>query len=414
MGLISWIKGKLARDKPQNSFWFRQLPFLFGASDSGKFVDDVTAMSNSVVLACVKVLSESVASLPLHFYRYTKNGKERAVDQPLYTLLHDAPNSTMTSFVFREMMMTQLLLRGNAYAYLIRDGNNKIIELRPLESKKMSVGYEDDWTISYTYSTDKYGLLKIPAQDILHIVGLGFDGLQGYSPIAMARNAIGLSLACEEHGAKFFSNGARPSGVLKCPTLLKDPSKLRESWESAYGGSANAGKVAILEQGLSYESISVPNSDAQFLETRRFQIEEIARIFRVPLHLLNDLSHATFSNIEHQSLDYVVHTLTPYLVRWEQALNKALLSQDERKQYFFKFNTGGLLRGDIKSRYESYAIGRQQGFLSSNDIRELEDMNLLPDEEGGNSYLVNGNMMKVSQAGKAYEKAGDENVDSEK
>ena len=413
MGLISWIKGKFSRDKPQNSFWFRQLPFLFGTSDSGKFVDDVTAMSNSVVLACVKVLSESVASLPLHFYRYTKNGKERAVDQTLYKLLHDAPNSTMTSFAFREMMMTQLLLRGNAYAYIVRDGNKEVMELLPLEARKMSVSYEDDWTISYTYSTDKSGLLKIPSQDILHIAGLGFDGLQGYSPIAMARNAIGLSLACEEHGAKFFSNGARPSGVLKCPTLLKDPSKLRESWESAYGGSANAGKVAILEQGLDYQAISIPNSDAQFLETRRFQIEEIARIFRVPLHLLNDLSHATFSNIEHQSLDYVVHTLTPYLVRWEQALNKALLTQAEQKEYFFKFNTGGLLRGDIKSRYESYAIGRQQGFLSSNDIRELEDMNLLPDEEGGNAYLVNGNMMKVSQAGNAYEKAGDESADNQ-
>ena len=411
MGLISWIRGKFSRDKPQNSFWLNYFPFSFGRSSSGNFVDEISAMSNSVVFACVKVLAESVASLPLHFYRYTENGKERAIDHKLYKLLHDAPNDRITSFVFREMLMTQLLLWGNAYAWLRLDEKGNVQEIIPLESSKMSVNYDDDWNITYTYSLGKYGLIKLPNWQILHIYGLGFDGLIGYSPIAMARNAIGLSIACEEHGSKFFSNGARPSGILKTPTIIKDPSKLRESWERAYGGSENAGKVAILEQGLEYQPISIPNSDAQFLETRRFQIEEIARIFRVPLHLLNDLSHATFSNIEHQSLDFVVHTLTPWLVRWEQALNQSLIPPNDRDKYFFKFNTGGLLRGDIKSRYEAYAIGRQQGFLSSNDIRELEDLNLIPADEGGNSYLVNGNMMKLSQAGAAY-KAGDEVADN--
>lgn len=411
MGLISWIRGKFSRDKPQNSFWLNYFPFSFGRSSSGNFVDEISAMSNSVVFACVKVLAESVASLPLHFYRYTGNGKERAIDHKLYKLLHDAPNDRITSFVFREMLMTQLLLWGNAYAWLRLDERGNVQEIIPLESSKMSVNYDDDWNITYTYSLGKYGLIKLPNWQILHIYGLGFDGLIGYSPIAMARNAIGLSIACEEHGSKFFSNGARPSGILKTPTIIKDPSKLRESWERAYGGSENAGKVAILEQGLEYQPISIPNSDAQFLETRRFQIEEIARIFRVPLHLLNDLSHATFSNIEHQSLDFVVHTLTPWLVRWEQALNQSLIPPNDRDKYFFKFNTGGLLRGDIKSRYEAYAIGRQQGFLSSNDIRELEDLNLIPADEGGNSYLVNGNMMKLSQAGAAY-KAGDEVADN--
>ena len=396
MGLINWIRGKFSRDKPQNSYRFSSFPFFFGKSVSGKVVNETTALNNSVVLACVKVLAESVASLPLHFYRYTDNGKERAINHPLYSLLHDAPNAYMTSFIFREVLMSHLLLNGNAYAQILRDASRRIIGLYPLLPQRMTVELEDDGAITYTYSVleksnpnfKKSGQIKLSSRDVLHICGLGYNGLIGYSPIAMARNAIGLSIACEEHGSRFFSNGARPSGILKCPTILKDPSKLRESWESAYGGE-NQGRVAILEQGLEYQTISIPNSDAQFLETRRFQLEEIARIFRVPLHLLNDLSHATFSNIEHQSLDYVVHTLTPWLVRWEQAMNKALLSTEERKQFFFKFNTGGLLRGDLKSRYESYAIGRQQGFLSTNDIRELEDMNLIPSDEGGNSYLVN-------------------------
>lgn len=413
MGLISWLKGKFSRDKPQDSYRFSGFPFFFGKSSSGKFVNEFKAMQLSAVYACVKVLAESVASLPLHVYQYENGNKEKALKHPLYYLLHDAPNFDMTSFVFREVMMTQLLLHGNAYAQIVRDSSRRVVGMYPLASNKMSVE-RDNGVLIYTYNLIKdetansknSGQIKFGADEILHIPALGFDGVVGYSPIAMARNAIGLSLACEEYGSKFFANGARPSGILKTPNLIKNPEMLRESWESAYGGE-NAGRVAILEQGLEYQAISMPNSDSQFLESRRFQLEEIARIFRVPLHLLNDLSHATFSNIEHQSLDFVVYTLTPWLVRWEQAMNKALFNTTERGRYFVKFNTGGLLRGDIQSRYNAYATARQNGWLSSNDIRELEDLNLIPDKDGGNLYLINGAMTKLSDAGAFASKGGD-------
>jgi len=406
MKILDWIKGKFSRDKPQNRYTFSTFPFFFGKSISGKTVDDFTAMQNSAVYACVKVIAESIASLPLHVYEYKDGGKEKAVEHSLYFLLHDSPNPEMTSFIFRETMLTHLLLRGNAYAQIQRNNAGRVIGLYPLSASKMTVERNDAGEIQYRYrvyteenpNIRNKGEIIFPRTDILHIAGLGFDGLIGYSPIAMAKNAIGLSIACEEFGNNFFANGAKPSGILKTPTLIKDPTKLQESWQSMYGGE-NAGKVAILEQGMEYQQISVPPEDAQFLQTRKFQIAEIARIFRVPLHLLNELDHATFSNIAHQSLEFVIYTLTPYIARIEQVFNKALFLPSERGKYFVKFNVDGMLRGDIKSRYEAFAVGRQNGWLSANDIRELEDLNKIPTDEGGNLYLINGNMTKLSDAG---------------
>ena len=398
MKIFNWLKSKIfSRDKPQNLYRFSNFPFFFGKSVSGKNVNEFAAMQNSVVYACCKIISESIASLPLHVYQYKNGGKEKVPKHPLYFLLHDSPNDEMTSFVFRETLMTHLLLWGNAYAQIIRNNLGKIAALYPLLPNKMNVLRDDDGEIFYKYrrlseenpNFKEKGEIILNRQDVLHIVGLGFDGLLGHSPIAVAKNAIGLSMACEEFGSNFFANGARPSGILKTPTLIKDPEKLRESWQSMYGGS-NAGKVAILEEGMTYESISIPPEDAQFLETRKFQIAEIARIFRVPLHLLNELDHATFSNIEHQNLEFVIYTLTSWITRWEQALNKTLFSENERGKFFVKFNVDGLLRGDYQSRMQGYATARQNGWLSANDIRELENLNPIPDEEGGNLYLING------------------------
>ena len=242
------------------------------------------------------------------------------------------------------------------------------------------------------------GDIILYADEVLHIPGLGFDGLVGYSPIALAKNAIGISIACEEYGASFFGNNANPSGVLEHPGVIKNPDKLRDAWHRAYGGK-NSHKVAVLEEGVKFTPISIPNNEAQFLETRKFQIEEIARMYRVPLHMIGDLDHATFSNVEHLSLDFVKYSLDPWIVRWEQSLQKALLSDSEKGQYFVKFNVDGLLRGDYASRMQGYATARQNGWMSANDIREKEDMNMLSEDEGGNLYLVNGSFTKLADAG---------------
>ena len=221
----------------------------------------------------------------------------------------------------------------------------------------------------------------------------------GYSPIALERNAIGLGIASEEYGSKFFSNGARPSGILTHPNTVKNPAALRESWNSIYGGSGNANRVAILEEGMRFEPIAIPNNEAQFLETRKFQINEIARIFRVPPHMVGDLEKSSFSNIEQQSLEFVKYTLDPWLVRWEQSIYRTLFTESEKKELFVKFSVDGLLRGDYATRMSGYATARQNGWMSANDIRELENLDRIPAEEGGDLYLINGNMCKLADAG---------------
>ena len=405
MGIFSWLFR--SRDKPQNTYHFSGWPFVFGKSAAGAKVNEFTAMQTTAVYACVRILAESIAGLPLHVYEYRGNGKERVPGHPLYFLLHDSPNPEMTSFIFRETAMIHLLLWGNSFSQIIRDGMRRVVGLYPLLPNRMSVDRDEHGELVYTYTpmsdsnpTLKSGQsIKLRREDVLHIPGLGFDGLVGYSPIAMARNAVGMTLACEEYGSSFFANGARPGGVLKHPGVLKDPSKLRESWQAVYGGTANTGKVVVLEEGVDYQQISIPPEEAQFLETRKFQIDEIARLYRVPPHMIGDLEKSSFNNIEQQSLEYVKYTLNPWVVRWEQSLQKALLLPSEQKRYFIKFNVDGLLRGDYQSRMQGYATGRQNGWLSANDIREMENMNPIPDEEGGNLYLINGNLCKLRDAG---------------
>ena len=405
-----------SRDKPQNSYDSPSYTYFFGRSTAGKSVNDRTAMQQIAVYACVRVLSEGIAQLPLHVYEYTDKGKERVPRHPLYFLLHDQPNPEMTSFVFRETLMSHLLIYGNAYAQIIRNGRGEVMGLYPLMPDKIKADRDERNRLIYKYSRydeqnpnfREQGEIILPAEQVLHIPGLGFDGLVGYSPIAMAKNAIGLAVACDEYGASFFANGASPSAVLEHPGVIKNPERVREAWHRAYG-SGNAHRTAILEEGMKYTPISIPNNEAQFLETRKFQIEEIARLYRVPLHMIGDLDHATFSNIEQMSLEFVMYTLSPWLSRWEQAMMKALLSDSEKGKYFIKFNVEGLLRGDYASRMQGYSIGIQNGFLCPNDVRMLEDMNYIPDEEGGNTFMVNGSMTPLKNAGAAYNKGGDKN-----
>ena len=370
-------------------------------------------MQTTAVYACVRILAETIASLPLHTYKHTARGKEKAKEHRLYYLLHDEPNPEMTSFVFRETLMSHLLLWGNAYAQIIRDGRGNVISLYPLLPDRMVVDRTQAGELYYEYQKD-IGSVILHRDEVLHIPGLGFDGLVGYSPIAMAKNAIGMALACEEYGATFFANGANPGGVLEHPGVVKDPKRVRDSWNAVYQGSGNAHRVAVLEEGMKFQSIGIPPEQAQFLETRKYQTEEICRIFRVPPHLVASLDRATFSNIEHQSISFVDNTIIPWVSRIEQSLQRSLFTEAEKKVYFAKFNLNARLRGDAASRANFYQTMRQNGVMSANDIRELEEMNLIPDELGGSKYLVNGNFVDMASAGawtKKYNGEEAENLD---
>ena len=313
----------------------------------------------------------------------------------------------MTSFIFRETLMSHLLLWGNAYAQIIRNGTGQPIALYPLLPSKMDVSRAANSQLIYTYSkdSDEFGAdnrcqqIVLSQDEVLHVPGLGFDGLIGYSPIAMAKNAIGMAIATEEYGEKFFANGASTGGVLEHPGVVKDPGKIRESWNAVYQGSGNAHRVAVLEEGMKFQPIGIPPEQAQFLETRKFQINEIARIFRVPPHMLADLEKSSFSNIEQQSLEFVKYTLDPWVVRWEQSMCRVLFSESEKPTYFIKFNVDGLLRGDYASRMSGYATARQNGWMSANDIRELENLDRIAPDLGGDLYLINGAMTKLEDAG---------------
>ncbi|MBP2656778.1 MAG: phage portal protein, family [Firmicutes bacterium] len=388
----------LPRASPRNSTWSNSSSFFFGRTTSGKNVNERTALQTTAVYACVRILAETIASLPLNTFRYTASGKEKAIDHSLYYLLHNEPNPEMTSFVFRETLMGHLLLWGNAYAQIIRNGRGNVVAIYPLLPNKMTVQRNKQSQIYYEYEKDGQSY-PLRSNEVLHVPGLGFDGLVGYSPIAMAKNAIGMAIATEEYGAKFFANGANPGGVLEHPGVVKDPARVRDSWNAVYQGSANAHRVAVLEEGMKFQSIGIPPEQAQFLETRKFQLNEIARIFRIPPHMIGDLEKSSFSNIEQQSLEFVMYTLDPWVVRWEQAMQRALFSESEKQKLFVKFNVDGLLRGDYQSRMNGYAVGRQNGWLSSNDIRELENLNRIPAELGGDQYLINGNMTKLAEAG---------------
>ena len=352
-------------------------------------VNEETALTTTAVYACVKVIAESIASLPLHLIKEQDSVRIRARDHPLYRVLHDLANDETTSLNFRETMLASLLLWGNAYARIERKAGH-VTALWFLSPQRMDVERDNkSGRIVYRYTSDEGQTIEYSSKEIFHVIGFSLDGVKGISPIRQARQTIGLTMATEEYGAKFFTNGARPGGVLETDGVVKDPERLRAAWNAQFQGSRNGHRVAVLEEGVKYHTIGIPPDEAQFLETRKFQLSEICRIFRVPPHMIADLDRATFSNIEHQAIEFVQHTLRPWIVRFEQAIYKCLLSQEERHLYYARFNVDGLLRGDYTSRMQGYAIGRQNGWLSANDIRGLEDMNPI---DGGDVYLVNGNM----------------------
>lgn len=370
--------------------------FAGASTSSGVTVTPETALQTSAVYGCVSVIAGTVSTLPLHIYRRLPGGgREKATDHPLYSLLHDAPNDLLTSCEWREMMQAHLCLRGNAYAGIIRDGAGVVRALEPIHPDRVSV-FQRENKVTYSVQEASGPQETYTHETMLHLRGLGNSGVIGFSPIALARNAIGLAIATENHGSKLFANGARPSGVLETPANLTDAQlkALRAAWDAAHSGQENAGKMAILSQGMKYSGVSMSNEDAQFLETRKFQIPEIARIFRVPLHKIQDMSGATFSNIEHQAIEFVTDCIRPWVVKWEQRLNVTLLTPAERREYFIEYSLDALMRGDTTSRYTAYRVGREGGWLSSNDIRDLENMNRI---EGGDTYMQPLNFTRLGE-----------------
>lgn len=375
------------------------------AETGGVPITSENALSVSAVWACVRAISEDVAKLPLILYRETGGkGKERLKTHPLYRLLHDAPNPDMSSFDFRSTVTAHALLTGNGYGRIYRDGVSRPSEFEILDPTRVEVRRSTvDGSIVYVYRDPWTGKREtIFADDILHIRGLGFNGLVGYSVVEWARRSLGLTAAAEKFGAAFFGNSSTPKGVLEHPGELDDEGedRLRKSWEAAHRGPGNANRVAILEDGLKFKPVTIPPEDAQFLETRQFQIAEVCRWFRMPPHKVADLSRATFSNIEHSSIEYVGDTLMPWLVRWEQEIRRKCFTSSERNTLAAEHLVAALLRGDLKSRYEAYAIGKQWGWLNSDRICEMENLNPIGGR-AGEVYLVPVNMADAETIGES-------------
>lgn len=357
---------------------------------SGVHVTPEGSIGVSAVSAAVGIIAESVAQLPLILYRRTGDrSKERATEHPLFRLLHDKPNSFQTSFEFREMMTLWLALHGNAYAMKIRV-RGLVQELIPLHPTRVEPIQQDDFRVIYRITLANGERIERLQRDMIHIRDRSLDGVLGMSRVRTNREAIGLSQRLEHYGANFFGNSARPSGVLSTDQTLKPEQvrQLKDSWTSAHGGD-NSGGTAVVDGGLSWTGITMSSVDAQYLENRKFQISEIARIWRVPPHMLADLDRATFSNIEQQSVEFVRFTLLPWVRRWESAINTQLIGTERADPIYSEFLLEGLLRGTAKERFESYAVAIQNGWMTRNEVRERENLNPI---KGGDQITPSENL----------------------
>lgn len=368
------------------------------ASATGVRVSEMTALRSTAVFACVRVLAESVASLPLQVVREREDGtgEDVAKDHPLYRILHDRPNPEMSAFTFRETMMGHVALWGNAYAEIEMSTGGRVLGLWPMRPDSTAPRRAANGERYYeTLVNGRHVLLS--SNQVLHIKGLGFDGLKGYSPIALHRQAVGLALAAEEFGARFFGNSAQPSGILTHPGKLSPEAKqrLKSSWEAAQGGLSNAQRTALLEEGLTWQALGVPQKDAQFLETRQMQVTEIARIFRIQPHKIGDLGRATWGNVEHENISHVVDTIRPWLIRWEQDMDWGLFSDRDRWKATCKFNVEAMLRGDSAQRSAFYRAMFEIGVMSINEIRAKESLNPVKD---GDLRFVTTNAVTLESA----------------
>jgi HK97 family phage portal protein len=372
---------------------------LAASTNAGVAVTEESSMQCMAVYGCVHIISETIASLSFLLYKKQDRGKVEAVNHPLYPILHDLPNPEMTAMTFWEQIVVSVLLWGNGYAQIVRNGDGQIMSLWPLIPSRMRVTRDKDTgAVTYSYQMADGTWQNIPYEQIFHVPGLGFNGITGFSPIRMAKNAIGLAQAAEQYGSSFFSNGACPAGILSHPSVLKDPDKMKKNWNDANHGPGKARGVAILEEGMTYSQIGIPPEDSQFMETRSYQVADIARLYRVPLHLLAEGDKAaTYASVEQFGIQFVTYTLLPWCRRIEETVYKELLNPTERKKYFGKLNVKDLLRGDFATRMTGYTSGRQNGWFTTNDIREMEDMDL-SDDPAADEFLVNGNMISISTA----------------
>jgi len=397
MGLLDNIRGWW-RGEQRKAWSFRDpaLSSFFGGSESeaGVIVTEDTALQSSAVWAATRVISEGVASLPLVLYRRSGEGRVRASDHPLYNLLKNRPNRYLSSFTFREVLTANALLWGAGYAEIERDLTGRAVALWLLRPDWMSCGQRPDGAPYYIYQHPTLGEQELEADQVFYFGGLGGDGIQAYSMIRMARESLGLAMAAERFGAKLFGSGAKPSGVLTTPSHLSDDAvaRLRRDFTAMHSGLSNAHRVAILENGLQWQSIGIPPEDAQFLQTRSFQISEVARWFNIPTSKLRDSGGKTYATLEQENLAFLTETLNPWLIRFEQEVWAKLLLPQEQDQYYAEHLVDSVLRADIEQRYKAYAIGRNWGFLSVNDVRAKENMPPVPN---GDVYLQPLNMQPL-------------------
>lgn len=390
---INWRATSKTNGNPQSpQYWVQKMFGVSGNTAAGIAVNESSALTSTAVWRAVSLVSQTIGSLPLHMYqRIDERSSNKAINHKLYYLLHSEPNPEQSAFEFKEMLQAHLLTWGRAHAEIAVDGKGNL-QLWPLIPNRVKVlKGKDNKRPQYLIDLPDGGQTTLSEKQVFTLRGMGYSLHHSYNIITLFRESLGLTLAAEEFGARFFGNGATLGGFLEHPGQLGEEAhkELRESMENRHQGLENAHRFMILEEGMKYREVAVPPDKAQFLETRKFQIADVARIMGVPPHKLAEMDKATFSNIEHQAIEFVQDTINPWCVRWEQALSRQLLSDNEKQKYYFKHNLAGLLRGDFKTRMEGYSIGRQNGWLSANDVRELEDMNPI---ENGDIYLSPLNM----------------------
>jgi HK97 family phage portal protein len=385
--LFDGPNGAVKNASLKQSGWWSQI--VSPKTGAGVSITEDNALKIVAVYSCIRIISETIAGLPIHIYRKTDNGREE-VDHPLKQVLCVTPNRYQTGFELMEMMVSSLNMRGEAFAHKIINGRGELVALEPLEAKYMKTDLDENNELVFTYqSPDEYRVFR--HQELWRPLGLSLNGVTGLSPIGLARESLGIASAAELSAAHLYSNGAQIPGVLEIAAKLDEETieRLRTQWAINQSGPANQFKPLILEHGMQYKETGMKAVDAQFLESRKFQITEIARIFRVPLHKLQEMDHATFSNIEHQSIEFVTDTILPWVVKLEQSLARDIFTPSEKQNLFIKFNLSGLLRGDTATRYEAYSKAITDGWLNRNEVRQLEDLNPV---EGLDEHLVPLNM----------------------